>query len=72
MANSILSNQGASSNSSGGNAPMLQQMQQMAQSINPQDAKARVEQMLRSGQINQVQLNQALQMARGIQGFFRR
>lgn len=61
-----------------GNNPMqgmnpmqiMQQFQQFAKGMTPQGAKAQVEQMLQSGKISQAQLNQAMEMAKGIKSMF--
>ena len=57
-----------------GNMPqmhMIQQFKQFRQMWNPQTAKAKINEMLQSGQINAQQLEQAKQMANQMQGMFK-
>ncbi len=50
---------------------MMQQFQQFAKGMTPQGAKAKIDQMLQSGEITQDQINQAIGMAKNFQGMFR-
>lgn len=61
MANSILGNTPAQSDN------VMQRFQQFKSSFNG-DPRAVIQQMLRSGQINQMQLEQAAQIAQRYQG----
>ena len=57
-----------------GNLPqmqMIQQFQQFRQMWNPQTARAKINEMLQSGQINAQQLEQAKQMASQMRGLFK-
>lgn len=58
-----------------GNMPIMQMMQQFQQfkkqGWTSQGAQAKINEMLQSGQINAEQLEQAKQMAKQLQGFFR-
>lgn len=68
MANSILGNQAQSNMNS---ANMMQQFQQFAQTVTPAGAKAKVEELLRSGQMTQEQFRNFSQMANQMRGFLR-
>lgn len=57
-------------NMGGGPMQMMQRFRQFMQSMQGKDPKQEVDNMIRSGRINQQQLNQAQQMASQMQGMF--